>query len=300
MGILIGKSDATLTNFEVTGQNVSFSSFRNTQRSISKAGQIYQFQEKGSFDLDFNYMSNGDYQSLSHILRNRNSLRDGLIFQPIPYAGDASTILDFTDKGTTNKAYKFSTPSEPMANGPTRSSEFSSSEYDEVKAYDTSAVEIAAAAGNYAGYWMDFNISSFLSTYSYKELRRLTLVIHGMKTSPVRFGIYDVLNSVWVPLVDKYEYNSDLTSSSFYLYRQLVAQAATPWGSNTLYDNFAPSGHVQFLITSANVNVPMALQYARLFINGYWVGEEESGNFENFATAFTGAGRSGQLKLVEL
>ena len=107
MGILLGKSDQTLTNFEVTNQQVSFESFRNVNRAIDKSGQIYQFREKGSFDLEFNYMSNSDYQALSHLLRNRNSLRDGLIFQPIPYAGDASTILTFANGGATHKAYTF-------------------------------------------------------------------------------------------------------------------------------------------------------------------------------------------------
>lgn len=298
MGILLGKSDQTLTNFEVTNQQVSFESFRNVNRAIDKSGQIYQFREKGSFDLEFNYMDNGDYQTLSHLLRNRNSLRDGLIFQPIPYAGDASTILTFANGGATHKTYTFETTTDPLTHGLT-GSEFSSGGYDNIKAYDTNYAYYSSHL-KYAGFLFRFNLAAFLSAFGYQELRRLTLVTHGMQTSPVRFAIYDQVNGSWYPIVDKYDYNADFTDANFYLYRQLVAQMSTPWAVNTLYDNYCTDGTVWFMMVTGLVSETILLQYIRLFVNGYWVAEDESGNFENYATAFTGAGRSGTCKLIEL
>jgi hypothetical protein len=298
MSILIGKSSDALSSFEVTNQTPAFDSFRNTQRSIDKSGQIYQFREKGSFDLEFNYMTDAQYQDVSHILRNRNSLRDGLVFQPIPYAGSASSIL--TLDGSINKAYKMvDVSSDPMTHNLT-GTEFSGGDYTAVSAYNSSKVEMPAAPLVFGGFLLRFSLAAFFSAFSHKELRRLTLVIHGMETSPVRFAIYDQVNAAWYPIDDRYSYNNDLTAPAFNLYRQLVAQVSTPWGMNTLYDNFAADNTVWFMIVAGSQNEAMLLQYARLFVNGYWVAEEESGNFEKFSVAFTGAGRTGTLRLIEL
>lgn len=298
MGILLGKSSDTLTNFEVTNQQPSFQSFRNVNRSINKAAQIYQFKEKGQFDLEFNYMTNSDYQALSHILRNRNSLRDGLIFQPIPYAGDASTICDFSGEGYPHKAYK--SYGTTIYNIPGGKTEISTGEYDNINVFDGASVTQAAVASNYSAFLLKFNLTDFFNAFSLKELRRLTLVIYGMRQSPISFYVYDQVGETWYNIVDRYENNSDMTVSDFYLNRQLVAQLSTPWGANTLYDNYCLDYTVTFMIVGQNLNTAMTLQFARLFVNGYWVGEDESGGFEAYATAFTGAGRSGSLKLMEL
>jgi hypothetical protein len=300
MSILIGKSYSTLSAYDVTNQQVSFDSFRNLNRSIDKSGQLYQFREKGSFELEFNYMTNSDYQSLSHILRNRNSMSDGLIFQPIPYAGAASTILDFND--SRHKGYYIGSTSNLINAGiPGGSAEFSSGDYNKIKVYNSDKIQYVGEHNNYVGFELIFDLSDFLSVFNYKELRRLTLVIHGMETTPVRFAILDQVSGIWFPINDCYAYAADLTDSAFYLYRQIVSSLCTPWATNTLYDNYiANDGKAHFMVVAAWPNEIMCLQYARLFINGYWVAEDEGGGFENYATAFTGAGRSGTLKLIEL
>jgi hypothetical protein len=300
MSILIGKSDATLTAFNVTGQTPTPNSFRNMARSINKSGQVYQFREKMGYDLEFNYMPDSDYQTLSAILRNRNSLREGLIFQPIPYAGAASSIIDLSGAGAVNKAYKFATDTDPLVFTGSKT-EFNSTEYGYVSAYNSSYVNWDSGGGDYNGFILKFSLAAFIAAFASQELRRLTLVIHGMKTSPVRFAIWDQVNSSWYPIDDRFEYNSaQLTTAGFYLYRQLVTAMGTPWGTNTLFDNYAADGTVTFMVVAGNPAEPMALQYARLFVNGYWVMEDEGGNFESFASAFTGAGRSGTLKLLEI
>jgi hypothetical protein len=312
MGFLLGKtSDAALSEFETTNEKVNYNAFGNNERSINKSLQTYRYREKGAFSYEFQYMSDTDYENLLYIINNRNSLREGMILLPISAAEIDTTCILTPTYGTTHKAWKLNgMTTKPWLSelGDITKTELSQSEYTDIGAYDTSYVELASDATNYQGFLLQFDLTNFLAAKSYKQLRRLTLPIIGMRSSPARVFLWSPYRSLWYLVDDRYYYDSTsfddptLGSASFSLNKQIVVAQSLPWGSASMYDEFVngTSKVVTFMVCANALSQSMVINLARLYVNGCWVAADDPNDFENWSTPYIGSGRSGTLKLSEI
>lgn len=316
MGFLLGKSNAaSLTEFEVTGQDVKFDNDKNKNRSINRSMQAYMYREKGNFIYEFDYLAEAKYRSMLGILQNRNSLREGMQLLPIPYSEDSTkAILDYngiTPVATTHGVYKVTSGIDPAdmtltdGNPPTMGSatiaEFTAGEYGNVGTYNASGVQHGPHCVDYTGFIFRFDLSNFISTWSGNELRRLTLFMHGMKSSPMRFFAYNWTQAAWYLIDDRYYFDdTQFSVPGFNLYKQLVAQLSTPWGDNDLNTDYLTGNKVYFMAVPGAGNKPALVQFVRLLANGYWVMADDPEDIEDFANAFTGAGRNGSLTFLEM
>lgn len=300
MGFLIAKSNQTFINYDCQAQDISFDSFLSNSRSIDKMLHNYQFKEKGEFNYDFNYLSETSYRSLLYLVKNRESLREGFFLIPIPYSEDSTKCIIYPD-ATNNKGYSFYESNAPwlMSLVSITKVSLTATEYTNIAYYDDNFISKLASSDKWTGFIFQFDLTNFINSFSYKDLRRLTLVVNGMNSSPIRFFAWDTTNEVWYNIQDYFYYDSTVfTDSKFYLHYQMVASLSLPWGNNALFDDFTAGNKVTFLISSAK-SQPILIQYIRLLCNGYWVACTEN-NLENFANAFTGAGRTGNLKFIEI
>jgi len=305
MGFLIGKGNEDLQEFETTNQDIKFLDFKNPERSINKSAQSYAFREKGEFSYEFQFMSETYYRNLLYLCKNRSSLREGMILIPIPYASQQSSCILKPTYSTSNKFYYGSSA---PANIPWDKkltdlayAEISSTQYGYIRVDDSNSINLVPSP-NYNFYLAQFSLSDFITNFSYKDLRRLTLSYIGMNSSPMRFFIWSPTYLTWYLIDDRFYYDdSSFADTAFYLRKQLVSSFTLPWGNTSIYSDFVDgSGNVMFMIAGGTVNQPLLLQYLRLFVNGYWVMATDPQDFENYSVAFTGAGRDGNLKLMEL
>ncbi|MEO0205867.1 MAG: hypothetical protein ABIL22_04235 [candidate division WOR-3 bacterium] len=299
MGFLLGKSSDSLSTFECQNQNVKFDSFPINDRSISKLLHNYQFNEKGEFSYDFDYMTETEYRSLLYMLKNRNSLKEGFLLVPIPYSEKSSSISLIT--GSPNKAYKFTITSAPWlkAIDEITKTELTESEYTALSVYDSNYVLLSGESYKWNGFIFEIDLSEFINDFSYKDIRRLTFVVNGMNDSPIRFFAWDYTHEDWYNIMDYYYYlDADFGDEGFYLHKQLVGSFGLPWGNDSIYSDFVNGNKVSIMV-SGGVGTSVLIQYARFFTNGYWVMCNDL-NIENFSNAFTGAGRTGDIKLIEI
>lgn len=308
MSMMLGKSNAALTSFEVQNQTITPTTGQLSRRAVNRSASAYRFREKLSINYEFNYFADSVYQNLRYMVDNRNSLREGLFCLPIPYS-ESSTKCILNPLKSTHPAYYVQPTSKPwtLAWAALALNELTDAQYGYINVYDTNYVNIVASATNYRAFILEFDLTEFLAAFSYKELRRLTLQVNGMNSSPVRFFVYAPLSDTWYNIDDRVYSNSgdfDLPSGSgaFSLHKQLVAQLGCPWSYDSLYDDFVNSStkKVTFMVAGGNLNQSLMMQYVRLFVNGLWVYPTDDTNLENYATAFTGAGRSGVLALEEV
>lgn len=310
MGFLLGKSNQAFTAFECTGQNIKFSSGIDSSRSINKSLQTYQFREKGEFGYEFNYMTDAQYRAISALTRNRNSLRDGLFLVPIPYSHEADACVLLPSLAT-HHAYAGT----PMASKPWEQSlgaltltELSSGDYTKIVNYDSNYISQAAAPNLYNFYILSFSLSDFIGHFSDKDIRRISLIINGMNSSPIRFFAYNHYSSAWYNIDDRFYHDPTAFDTpgvgSFSLHKQLVASFSLPWGDDSIYEDYLQGGtRFHFMITTGAPGASgqqLMIQYARALVNGYWVTPDDSDGMENFSTAFTGAGRQGSINLLEV
>jgi hypothetical protein len=309
MGFLIGKGNETLQEFETTNQDIKFDDFINPERSINKSAQSYAFREKGSFNYEFQFMSDTVYQNMLYLLKNRSSLREGLLLVPIPYSLQSAASIQLPTYNTNNKFY-FGETLDAATKPWTKTwaelvkNELTEAQYGKIRVDDLNYVNLLAGDG--VPYFLaQFSTSAFTTLFTYKELRRLTLSYIGMNSSPMRFFIWSPSRALWYLIDDRYYYDDtafDMPggSGAFSLNKQLISSFTLPWGLTSIYSDFVDvDGTVKFMI-SGNVVQPMIVQYVRLLINGYWVMMAGPQDFENFETAFTGAGRNGQVALLEM
>lgn len=315
MGFLLGKSHEALQEFDTTGQDLKFNSFPILDRSINKSLQAYQFREKAEIEYVFSFLSDSDHGNLTKLLLDRNSLREGQILLPIPYSENSSkciyTFEGITSPSTIHKAFYFesSNPSWDLTLAQLQSltgsgqyyTEFSTTYYNWVSYYDTNIFLLNPASDKYCGVVLQFKLTDFLSSFSNKELRRITLITHGMVSSPIRFFAYDLKQDDWYLLADRYYYNdADFAKPGFHYYKQLIGQLSCPWGSTTLYNDFVSSSdYLTLMIACGKKGQPIEINWLRLLVNGFWVFSSES-DIENFETSFTGAGRTGTIKFLEI
>lgn len=300
MGFLVGKSNQALSTIECQNQKIKFDNFPLNDRSIDKLLHNYQFKEKGEFMYEFDYMSDTDYRTLLYLFKNRNSLREGFLLVPIPYSEQSSKTVRLFD-GDPDKVYSYSVLSAPWntALGSISKTEFSAGDYTAIGAYNSSYVELTGLSGRWKGYIFELDLNDFFTAFSYKELRRVTLVVNGMVSSPMRFFAWDYTNSEWYNITDYFYYDdTSLADAGFYLHKQMVGSLSLPWGSDALYDNFVSGTKMTFMLAGAQTKSTL-IQYVRTLINGFLVACEEH-DLENFATVFTGSGRTGNVKLLEV
>lgn len=305
MGLLLGKANTSLSEFDTTNQNVKHNSFRINERSIDKSLQAYQFKEKAEFGYEFQFFSDANYQNLINLLTNRSSLREGLFLLPIPYSHQEAACGLVPTEGL-HKAYEgnltdpWNTPLGSMT-----LFELSSANYLKIRTYDTNYLETSGVGQLHYFFIFKFDLSSFLSLFSWKELRRMTLLHVGMYSSPIRFFAWSPLNNQWYLMDDRAYYDDtafDIPGTgAFSLNKQLVSQLGLPWGNESLYQSFVDGSNiVTFMVSGGNIDQQILTQFVKLFVNGYWVNPDDPIDIENFSVAFTGAGRTGNIKLMEM
>lgn len=307
MGFLIGKSSDTLSEFETTNQRITPSTFRNIERSIDKTLQSFQFKEKLAFEYELQYMTDAYYQDLLALLKNRSSLREGFILMPIPWSADQSKGVLKPVYGSANKIYYSNPGVEPwtISMGTIGKTEFTEVQYGYIATNDTTYFSQAANASSYNGLIFEFDMAAFITAYTSKVMRRFTLGFLGMNSSPVRFFIWSPTQAAWYLIEDLYYYDDTAFDTpgagAFSLNKQLIAAFQHPWGTTGMYEDFVDSSTKKvFIMACTNtVNQALMIQYARLFVNGYYVAADDPEDIENFSTAFTGAGRTGNIKFQE-
>jgi hypothetical protein len=309
MGFLLGKASDTLQEFDTSNQSVQFDEFINTERSIDKSASGYTFKEKGSFDYEFQYLESTPFQNLLELIKNRNSLKEGMILIPIPYSEYSNKCVLLPTYNTTNKVWLGSAQATwypwNLAFADIPKSEIAESAYDNIRANDSNYVDILpeSSNGGVPYFLLQFDLSDFISEFTYKELRRLTVSVLGMNSSPVKFFVWSPTRLDWFLMDDRFHYDETaFTDSAFYLNKSLISSFSLPNGSDSMYADFVDSSDktVKFMIAGADLNQALLIQYLRLFINGYWVMQDGTQNIENFSEKFTGAGRSGTLSLIEM
>jgi hypothetical protein len=308
MGFLIGKVNETLQEFETTNQTPVYDSFLSSERSIDKTAHAYSYKEKGAWSYEMQFFSDTVYQNLMYLLNNRSSLREGMIMLPIPYSLQQASCILTPAYGTTNKAYygrsvDGSTYPWSIALGTIVKTELSESDYGKIGANDANYIYQDTETG-IPYYIFQFDLTNFNSNFSYKELRRLTLGMMGMNSSPVAFYVWSPSKADWYLLDEKFYYNTtDFDSpgtGTFSLNKSLVTSLSLPWGLTSIKDDFLDGSNiVTFMVAGADLQLLMC-QYIRLFVNGYWVMANGVQDLEKYSTAFTGAGRTGSLDLMEI
>lgn len=309
MGFLLGKASDTLTEFDTSNQSIQSDEFLSTERSIDKSACGYAYKEKGSFDYEFQYLESTPFQNLLELIKNRNSLKEGMILIPIPYSEESAKCILLPTHDTTNKVYygRAETTRYPwnIALADLPKTEINEAGYGKIRANDTNYYDIdtEGGAGGVPYFLLQFDLSNFITDFTYKELRRLTVSILGMNSSPVKFFVWSPTRLDWFLMDDRFHYDETaFTDSAFYLNKSLISSFSLPNGSDSMYADFVDSSDktVKFMIAGADLNQTLLIQYLRLFVNGYWVMQNGTQNIENFSEKFTGAGRSGTLSLIEM
>ncbi|MFA6198651.1 MAG: hypothetical protein WC734_05915 [Patescibacteria group bacterium] len=301
---MLGKSNSTLSTFTTTNQRISYDTGKIMERSVNRAMQSYRFTEKGNFQYEYQFLTEADYRTLIYMLNDRNSLRDGLFLLPIPYSDNSATAI-YTPLYNTHNVYTISddaTAPWGMALSAITKVQADNTNTAKLATYDTDYLNVAASSLYYSGFIFQFNINAFVAAFSQNEIRRLTLQINGMNSSPVRLFCWNVSRSTWY-LMDDFRYfdDSQFTDGSFYLYKQIVGQLGPTYGEVSVGDSYLDGNDiVTFMLVGNELNQQVMAQYVRLFVNGFWVDPEEPMDIENYMVSFTGAGRQGTLNLSEV
>lgn len=309
MGFLLGRLGTTLTEIETTNQNIKQDCFDLTQRSVDKSLQSYSFKEKLFASYEFQYLDDGDYEDLLALVKHRNTLRPNLMLVPIPYSEQSASCIISPDGVNQIASYGMTVSATTLpwniALNSLTLTELSAGDYTKINTYDSEYIRQDADDG-VPYYVFQFNLSDFISAFSAKQIRRLTLEWVGMNSSPYRFHIWDSLHSEWFLMDEKYFYDStafDIPSGSgaFSLYKGLVSSLSLPNGYDSINGTFVDAnGLVNIMVSTKEGFQNIMLQYVRLFVNGYYVKAMSPQSFENFSTGFTGAGRTGTLELEEI
>jgi len=300
MPMRIGKPVDGLTEYAIVGQDgPKINDFKTMARTIEKTLQSYSFPNKASIKYDFDFMTEAEWRSLILMLRNRSAIHEGLLTLPEPYSEYSSKcILDFnaiTNPSSTHIAAYADTATAPAPSGGW--AELTTAQYGKLWAYDSNELSITPAVQGQL--MLAFKISDFLAQFSYEEINRLTLILFGMKASPLKFYAYNFIEAAWYE-IKRATYLDDTQFSipGFYRNYQNVAALHLPWGCTDFLNYFLSSSRVCFLITFP-AGADIYLQYAKLAVNGYHVINASEEDF-NFRESFIGAGRKGSIELQEI
>lgn len=303
MGVLLFKGNtatASIDDVRVSNQQLTFQKFRNPERTLNKSLSTYQFKEKLEAEIQFQYEGDTYYRVLRKLLDDRNSLQDSLLFMPVPYSeSKAATIYE--PSTATNKAY-FITWADLVKPWTKDLADVILEEVDATSytniASPTSSTYISTSSTGYNGIILSFDLTAFKDTFTTQDIRRLTLNLLGLQSSPLRSFIWSPSSEEWYNIGDTYYYEeADLPL----LYKQTISQFSLPQGFSSVASGFLDANYkVHFLICNGELSEIFLLKYARLLVNGYYVIPESPEDIENYAVHFTGAGRTGSLNLLEI
>lgn len=311
MGFLLGKIDAALTEFETTNQDIKFDSFLNSNRSINKTAQTYQYKEKGSFKYEFQYMQDAEYASMLKLIKDRNTLHQGMYLVPIPFSLSPTKSVLAPEFGTANQVWyalsngEYSFPWKTKFDDLAKE-ELTEAEYGKVSVYDTNYIGLTATTGYRPYFLLQFDLSDFITEFGDDVLRRATLGICGMNCSPIRIFAWSPLLEDWYNITDVYQYDAtafDLSGAgAFSLNKSMTASLSLPYGCTNFADTFVDGNDstIKFMMAGGLTEQNLILQHAKLFVNGYWVFQDGVQDIENYMTSFIGAGRMGNLELTEI
>lgn len=295
MGFLLGASSGSdFIEIETTNQSIQKTAFKNSERSIDKTLQTYRFKAKNIFKYDLNWIEENEYIAICNLLEKYSMVAEGLFLVPIPFSEYPAESIIFAY--TVHSGYYTSNPELEFPDS--FYTELSSINQNKMKVYDNNSNVLF---GKWSTFIFTFNVSDFIARF--QRIDRLTLQINGMMTSPMNIFIWCYSQSKWINLKTFSHHKAeDLNSSKFYNNKLMFGQVSTMQGTNSVMDDFTDSsGYCKFRIMS-NENPVNGnnIQFARLFINGYYVNSEDSNSLEDFTSYFTGAGRSGVLTFSEV
>ena len=170
MGILIGKANQTLSEYEVINQSVENDNFKTKSRSINKSLQSYSWKEKSEIKYDLDFLEESDYRDILYLLANKNSLHEGLITLPIPYSDNSTKcIFDYNAVSSPSSTHKIKhyagVKTVDTLNPTSDGTELTTGDYNQIEDYNSSDYTLNNT-GNGCWLMFDFLISDFLTTAS--------------------------------------------------------------------------------------------------------------------------------------
>lgn len=305
MPILLGKPKDILTQYDVTDQQLAWTDFKSVNRSVEKRMQFYQFPKKGILKLEFDAMTEAEYQSLSVMINNRSTLNPGLLSLIEPWSS-YSTLCLLNYYGMTNPSAVHQVKMADTASliAPTHGSwtEISTSDYSKVGVYDSTIIQNPVVTPIQARTLLSFKLTDFKNQFTFSGIKKFTLFVWGMGSSPLKFYIWDKTNSAWVLMRRvEYFYDPDFSDPAFYLNFLNSCSAGIPWGYESITDFIDANERVNFMVEypAGAFLVATSMQYVRLAINGLHCAMVNDEDF-NFRDPFIGSGRRGTVELQEI
>lgn len=309
MGFKIGKASDTLNEFEVIDQQITQNNGQRTQRSINRTLQEFRFQEKANISMNLDFITNANFRTLKKLLGNRNDLKEGFMLIPIPYQDDAEFTFIGKVAGNSSPVPSLIKKIETSATTievPTDAgfSEIAQADYNAIDTFDTNEFELTATANDKRfRVLVDIDVSTFVTAHSAPEIDRLGLLVFGMKSSPVKFYIFNNTTSQWYFINQfRHEDSNDFSTAGFFRNKQLFASFSLPWGDDSIQDDYLDSNVAHFLIEGPLVDsgqISLYFQHIKAFVNSFNVIPDADLAF-NFRDVTTVTGRRTTLDFLEI
>jgi hypothetical protein len=262
---------------------------------------------KGEINLDLDFISDSDYLLLRNIVLNRKYPNKVYFREPGNVTG-----AYLTPSTGTNKAYKLSHNNRLPAIATLQTTEFTSGDYTNITGFTTTMSQNTYIS-DYVHYLFTFDLTSWLAANSVNNLLRLSLFMQqptAYRTNTVlptdKFGIIvyaqDFVNTSWVEM-HRRSITVDAANQQCATIHPNINYVKM---SNFIDTNGGVLGlnKVAFLVSTLQPRTPsgtvyLNMNYAALLVNGFMVKPSSMFNL-NWRESYTGAGRTGSLKLSEV
>jgi len=261
---------------------------------------------KAAITIDADYIPDADFDYFRSILLNRKYPNKIYFREPGYFTG--ALLMPST---ATNKAYKLISSACPPGLGDF-STEFTTNEYSYVNGFTTALSNYTGTANYYINYLFTFDLGAWLGTGSLLNLLRLSLFMqtpNAYRTHPSTptdvYGIivraYNFNSASWLEI---YRRSMTLTSEN-----QQCAGIRPTIGYTKMSDFVGDQSgsypnKVMIMVSTlqnrgSSGTLYLESNFIALLVNGFMVRPEEGFNM-NWREPFTGAGRTGQIKLLEV
>jgi hypothetical protein len=280
---------------ESEGENIQ--SYRGGDNALFVSNK----SAKAEISLDMDYISDTDYNYLRSILLNRLYPNKVYFREPGYFTG---ALL--TPSTATNKAYKLTSAQKYPALATVKTTEFTSGDYTGITGFST-PMSYTSAVDDYIHFGFTFDLTQWLTVNTLSNLLRISLFMQtpaayrvNISTPVDLFGIivyaYNVTSAAWVEF---YRRSITLTVAN-----QQCAGIRPTINYTNIADFVDGNNKVTFMVSTLQPRAgqgisTLAMNYTACLVNGFMVRRAEDFNM-NWTNAFTGAGRSGQLRLSEV
>lgn len=267
---------------------------------------------RAEINLDLDFISDSDFALLKKILLNRKYANKVYFREPGYFTG---ALL--TPSTATHKAYKLASNVKYPAINDLNDTEFTSTDYTRITGFTTPCSNNTYVS-DYMHYLFTFDLSTWLASCSTNNLLRLSLfmqtpVAYRTNTSlPTdKFGIIVHAHNfttgtgaspVWVEIyrrsvtinASNQQCASLKATTDFSVITDFIDSVGGPLGANK----------VAFLVSilqprNSQGTSYLDMNYVALLVNGFMVKQSNAFNL-NWRESYTGAGRTGSVKLSEV